>query len=316
MLPESPGEPPKRSPAPPDDSAAYRSACWSAIRLQSHQTRVGRARTRKVQGMMNDGKARDLSGFDEWELELLLEQRSVRPGGRATARKRSRLLDDLVDLREQRWRDRQPQRVRGFQIDHRLERGWLLDGQIRGLSPLDDLVDVVRRPLVQERVVGGQRHEGACDNGLAITGHVRESALRREVEEHLPVRIEVSHDDYRLRALFRHGRERALEVVDAADDGRDESNARSRCRRPQILHERTAVRIGRRGRRENGHAVEVRDQLLEKLKTLAADLRIDARQARHVPAGMSEACDEAQLQRSAGVKWATMISTPVRTSSA
>jgi len=59
------------------------------------------------------------------------------------------------------------------------------------------------------------------------------------------VRIEGSQDDYRLRALFRHGRERTLEVVDAADDGRDESNARLRCRRLQILHERTAVRIGR-----------------------------------------------------------------------
>src|SRR5262245_50873756 len=172
-----PGEPPKRSPPPPDDSAAYRSACWSAIRLQSHQTRVGRARTRKVQGMMNDGKARDLSDFDEWELERLFEQKSVRPGGWATARKRSRLLDDLVDLREQHLRERQPQRVRSFQIDHRLKLGRLLDGQIRGLGPLDDLVDVVRRPLVQERVVGGQRHECACDNGLAITRHVREAAL-------------------------------------------------------------------------------------------------------------------------------------------
>src|SRR5215472_5663928 len=189
-------------------------------------------------------------------------------------------------------------------------------GRSAGLAPLDDLVDVVRRPLVQERVVGGQRHECACDNGLAITGRVPESALRREVEEHLPVRIEGSQDDHRLRALFRHGRERALEVVDAADDGRDESNARLRCRRLQILHEWTAVWIGRWGRRENGHAVEVRDQLLEELEALAADLRIHARQARHVPAGMSEACDEAQLQRSAGVKWATMISTPVRTSSA
>ena len=39
------------------------------------------------------------------------------------------------------------------------------------------------------------------------------------------MRIEGSQDDYRLRALFRHGRERTLEVVDAADDGRDESNA-------------------------------------------------------------------------------------------
>src|SRR5262249_59246485 len=83
---------------------------------------------------------------------------------------------------------------------------------------------------------------------------------------------------------FRHGRERALEVVDAADDGRDESKACLRCRRPQVLHERTAERIGRRGCRENGHAVEVRDQPLEELEALAADLRIDARQARHVPA--------------------------------
>src|SRR5712691_4924445 len=31
--------------------------------------------------MMNDGKARDLSGFDEWELELLFELRILREAG-------------------------------------------------------------------------------------------------------------------------------------------------------------------------------------------------------------------------------------------
>src|SRR5262249_50148371 len=246
---------PGTAPAP---CATRRFSCVKVGMLERHQTSKS---SNTSWASTNENGARD----DECS------------GGRATARKRSRLVDELVDLREQRRRDRQPQRVRGFQIDHRLERGWLLDGQIRGLGPLDDLVDVVRRPLVQERIVGGQRHEGACDNGLAITRHVRESALRGEVDEHLPVRIEVSHDDYRPRALFRHGRERALEVVDAADDGRDESNAGPRCRRLQILHERTAERIGRRGRRENGHAVEARDQLLEELEALAADLRIDAR---------------------------------------
>src|SRR5215831_17855968 len=57
------------------------------------------------------------------------------------------LLDHLICSRQQRWRDREADGLRGFGIDHQLERGGLLHGQVGGLRPLEDLVDVGRYPL-------------------------------------------------------------------------------------------------------------------------------------------------------------------------
>ena len=55
---------------------------------------------------------------------------------------RVQLLDDLVCPGEYRLGDRQAERSGGFQIDQDLELRWLLDGEIGGLGPLQDLVHV------------------------------------------------------------------------------------------------------------------------------------------------------------------------------
>src|SRR5262245_34481304 len=47
----------------------------------------------------------------------------------------STLLNDLVRLESERLRDGQPQRLGGFEIDHQLERGRLLDREIGRLGP-------------------------------------------------------------------------------------------------------------------------------------------------------------------------------------
>src|SRR4030095_3861592 len=54
------------------------------------------------------------------------------------------LLNNVVCSHEDRLRDRQAQRLRGLEIDHQLEFGRLLDGELRGLGPLEDLVHIDR----------------------------------------------------------------------------------------------------------------------------------------------------------------------------
>jgi hypothetical protein len=61
----------------------------------------------------------------------------------APTRCRSRssvLLNDLVGPDQQRLRDRQPQRLRGLQVDHELELGGLLDWDINGLGALERIL--------------------------------------------------------------------------------------------------------------------------------------------------------------------------------
>jgi hypothetical protein len=50
-------------------------------------------------------------------------------------------FDHLVGTREQRLRDGKAERLCGFQIDDKLELGWLLDGEIAGLRTMQNLVD-------------------------------------------------------------------------------------------------------------------------------------------------------------------------------
>src|SRR5262249_23760354 len=52
------------------------------------------------------------------------------------------LLNDLIGLAEQRLRDRQPERLRGLEVDDQLESRWLLDGQVAGFGALENLVHV------------------------------------------------------------------------------------------------------------------------------------------------------------------------------
>src|SRR6266542_3143040 len=52
-------------------------------------------------------------------------------------------LDHFVRAQQQRLRDRNTKRFRGFHVDHQLELGWLLDREISGLGALQYLFDVV-----------------------------------------------------------------------------------------------------------------------------------------------------------------------------
>jgi len=51
------------------------------------------------------------------------------------------LLDYLVRAKQQRLRNRQPERLRGLKVDHELESRRLLNGKVGGLGALQDSVD-------------------------------------------------------------------------------------------------------------------------------------------------------------------------------
>src|SRR6516225_9982172 len=69
-----------------------------------------------------------------------LQGRVQRPG--ESRRAASVLTDHLVRLEEERRGYRQSEVLGGLEVDDQLELRGLLDGEIRGLSPLENLVDV------------------------------------------------------------------------------------------------------------------------------------------------------------------------------
>src|SRR5207249_8742726 len=62
------------------------------------------------------------------------------------------LLNHLLSALPQRLRDREAQRLCGFQVDHQLELGWLLDGDVGGLRTLENLVNEARCAAPMPRV--------------------------------------------------------------------------------------------------------------------------------------------------------------------
>ena len=76
-------------------------------------------------------------------------------------------MDDLIRPDQQRLRNRQAQQLGGLQIDHQLELGGLLDGEIGGFGILQDLVHVGRT----------KRARGAGRVGL-LSGRLLDQSLR------------------------------------------------------------------------------------------------------------------------------------------
>src|SRR5438067_7718350 len=60
------------------------------------------------------------------------------------------LFDHLVGAYQERFRDPKAKRLRSFEINHQLELGWSLDGQIGGVYALKDAADITRS-LPEER---------------------------------------------------------------------------------------------------------------------------------------------------------------------
>src|SRR6476620_8242370 len=71
------------------------------------------------------------------------------------------LLDHLVRAGEKRWRNGQADRLRGGQIDCKIELGRLLDGEVTRFCSAQNLVDKVSGTPEQVRLVWSIRHKTA-----------------------------------------------------------------------------------------------------------------------------------------------------------
>jgi hypothetical protein len=82
------------------------------------------------------------------------------------------LLDHVVCPQQEWLGDRESEGLGGLEIDHQIEPGRLLDGQVGGLCALDDLVHEERGPVVEVALSGavGQERAGigvSADPGWA-----------------------------------------------------------------------------------------------------------------------------------------------------
>src|SRR5438309_8920358 len=93
------------------------------------------------------------------------------------------LVDNVVGAGEDRWRDRQPQRLGGLEIDDQLEPSQLLDWQIGRLGAVEDLSGVNAQLA---RVISAARsiaYQAAGRGEIAPNIDRRNSVARRHCHE-------------------------------------------------------------------------------------------------------------------------------------
>src|SRR5712691_6829012 len=91
-------------------------------------------------------------------------------------------VNDLIRAPQERWRDRQPDRLRGSEIYDQLELRGLLDGQVGGFGAFEDFVHVGGRAPLQVENVRAIDHETAGLRVLRRPSMYRwEAPLRREL---------------------------------------------------------------------------------------------------------------------------------------
>src|SRR5438445_725287 len=117
---------------------------WSA---RSRYQPMSRARSA---GHGGDGRTR------AWSI-----RRSRQQHGGVGHVSRAWLLDDPVGPQQERRRDRQAERLGGLKINDELQFGGLLDGEIRGLGALEDLVHEGGSLSVRLTKAWRIRHEAA-----------------------------------------------------------------------------------------------------------------------------------------------------------
>src|SRR5262245_24675048 len=132
----------------------------------------------------------------------------MRTGGAAS-------LNDLVRPRQHRRRNRQAEGFGGLEIDDQLELCRLLDREIAGLGPLEDLVDIdggASGLLEEVRYIG---HQATLTSVVLVLEHRGEPELNRAVQDPPAVKEEerIIQGEERIGTLSCQGGQGSLELL-------------------------------------------------------------------------------------------------------
>src|SRR5260370_25134675 len=97
------------------------------------------------------------------------------------------LLDHLIRPLQERRRDRQAEGLGGLEVDDQLELGGLLDREVGGSGPLEDLVNVLGGATIQVQHISAIGYEASRIHIGSELVNRREPMLAREIGEDLPV---------------------------------------------------------------------------------------------------------------------------------
>src|SRR5216683_3633010 len=124
------------------------------------------------------------------------------------------LLDHLICPQQERPRDLQAEGLGGLEIDDQLVLGGLLDGQVRRLSALEDLVNEHRGTLEQIWVVRAVTHESTSLGILLRPADTGQAVCEGKITEPLVTgkKSRALHHDDRSGAVALYGHERGIVV--------------------------------------------------------------------------------------------------------
>src|SRR5262249_22255541 len=125
------------------------------------------------------------------------------------------LFDDLVGGGEQRLRNIETERFGGFEIDHELEFGWLLDWKVRGLRSLKNFVNIAGGAPIQVTKICSVGQQTPSIHKHPQPVYRKQSSLARKLHNLASIiRGErIFDDDHRTRVLPLGGDERTLDII-------------------------------------------------------------------------------------------------------
>src|SRR5262245_9884691 len=128
-----------------------------------------------------------------WSAPAVLEPNLVRRGGLRPSCRGTRAvcsLEHLVSAAKQGRRNREAERLGGREVDDELELRRPLYGQIAGLRPLENLIDIACRAAKHVGDAHAVGHEAAVPDVVAEFVHRRETVTSGERDEKTPMNIE------------------------------------------------------------------------------------------------------------------------------
>src|SRR5713101_7054140 len=206
-----------------------------------------------------------------------------------------RLLNDLIRPEQERLRNRQPEGLGGFEVDHQLELLRPLDRQLGGLRTVQDLRDEDARPAKGLSETGPVGQQAAGLSELGEERHRRQPLLTPEDRDaHSMVEDDRRReDDHRAGTVAARGLHRGIELGSGASLECLELDPKGFCR---------AFGHSKLGRIADGipnesDARQAGNDLPEELKLLGAQLREIKKDAGHVTAGPCERLRISQRDR-------------------